>query len=194
MLKRHLAFIALLVALVFSLGMVLGVFLPRVAGLSGTPKIFSSAALLQQVKTLSDLVTVQYVIEKVVILDDVKWVPGLGENRVLLVAHGIVKAGLDMGKLEPSCLAVSGRRITVKLPPVQITDVYLDEKQTRVVERSTGLLRFFDKDLEQNARQQAVDEIRLAARKSGILKDAEERARIQLKNLFEGLGYEVRFE
>ena len=70
------------------------------------------------------------------------------------------------------------------MPPPRVTDAYLDEKQTRVIERTTGLLRVFDKDLEQTARQNAVDDIRRSARNSGILKDADERARSQLKNLF----------
>jgi uncharacterized protein DUF4230 len=193
MLKRHLAFLTLLVAIIFALGLMLGVLLPRLAGLSRTPRIYSTSTLLLQVKTLSELVTVQYVIEKVVVLEDVKWIAGLGENRVLMVAHGVVKAGLDLGKLQPGDLQVSGRKVIIKLPEARITDVYLDEKQTRVVERSTGLIRLFDKDMEQNARQQAIDDIRRAARTGGILKDADDRARAQLKNLFEGLGFEVEF-
>ena len=80
------------------------------------------------------------------------------------------------------------------MPAAKITDAYLDEKQTRVVERTTGLLRLFDKDLEQTARQNALDEIRRSARLSGILKDAEERARDQIKILFLQLGFEeVKF-
>ena len=42
--------------------------------------------------------TVKYVLEKVVVLEDAKW---YGENRVILVAHGIVKAGVDLQKLQP---------------------------------------------------------------------------------------------
>jgi hypothetical protein len=191
--NRHAAFLALLVAIILCLGIFLGVLLPRLGGFGSSPRIYSTATLLLQVKTLSELVTVQYVIEKVVVLEDVKWIAGLGESRVLMVAHGVVKAGLDLGKLQPGDLKVSGRKVTIKLPAAHLTDVYLDEKQTRVVERTTGLLRSFDKDLEQNARQQAIDDIRRAARTGGILKDAEDRGRAQLRNLFEGLGFEVEF-
>jgi len=68
--------------------------------------------------------------------------------------------------------------------------VYLDEKQTRVIERATGLLRFFDKDMEQTARQNAVDDMRRSARTTGILKDAEDRGRDQVKILFLQMGFE----
>jgi hypothetical protein len=108
---------------------------------------------------------------------------------VLLVAHGIVKAGIDLGQIQAADVRVEADRVRVKLPPPRITDAYLDEKQTRVVERTTGLLRVFDKGLEQAARQNAVDDIRRSARNSGILKDAEDRARSQLKNLFHQLGF-----
>jgi len=113
-----------------------------------------------------------------------------GENRILLLAHGIVKAGIDLGRLAPGDLQISEKKIVIKLPPAQITDAYLDDKQTRVIERTTGLFRSFDKDLEQTTRQNAIDDINRAARSSGILKDAEERARLQLSNLLLQLGFE----
>jgi hypothetical protein len=150
--------------------------------------------LLQEVKTLSQLVTVQYVIERTIVME----VPpeGLlgqmfaGENRLLMVVHGVVKAGLDLSQIQQSDLQVSNKDIIIKLPPPQIMDAYLDDKQTRVVERTTGFLRDFDKDLEQSTRQTAVQDIRRAARTSGILNDADSRAKVQLKSLFQQLGFE----
>jgi hypothetical protein len=89
---------------------------------------------------------------------------------------------------------VNERKVVVQLPRAIITDVYLDEQKTRVVDRTTGLLRAFDKELEQNARRQAVHDLRIAARYNGIYEDAEERARLQLSNLFGRLGFEVEFQ
>jgi hypothetical protein len=172
---------------VLGIGLWVGSFAPRWLGFVSGPRVYSTATVLRQVQTLSQLVTVKYVLEKVVVLEDVKW---FGENRVLLVAHGIVKAGVDFGELRPEDLKVSGSKISIRLPPAQITDAYLDDQQTRVVERTTGLLRMFDKDLEQNARQNAVSDIRRAARTAGILKDADERAQAQVKGLFLQMGFE----
>jgi hypothetical protein len=128
--------------------------------------------------------------EKVVVFEDVKWYPG-GDSRVLLVAHGVVKAGVDLERLRPEDLTVSDKKVTIQLPAAQITDCYLDERRTQVVERSTGLLRTFDKDLEQTARKLAVDDIRRGARTAGILKDADERARTQVEKFFQTMGWEV---
>ena len=157
---------------------------------SAPPRIQNTATMLKQVQTLSELVTVKYVLEKVVILEDIKW---YGENRVLLVAHGVVKAGVDLQEIKPEDVRVDDKKVVMKLPRARITDAYLDDQKTRVVDRTTGLLRTFDKDLEQSARRQAVADLSISARFNGINSDAEERARLQLSNLFHQLGLEVEF-
>jgi hypothetical protein len=147
----------------------------------------NTVTVVEQIQTLSDLVTVKYVLERVEILEDAKW---YGENRVLLLAHGIVKAGIDLKRLKPGDVEISGKKITIHLPPPQITDAYLDDSQTRVIDHTTGLLRSYDKDLEQTARQNAVDDIRRAARENGILKDADERAQLELALFLRQAGFE----
>jgi hypothetical protein len=191
--KQRLAYFAL--GVVFVVGLVIGIGVPRWSGWSSpAPKVYNTATVLKQVQTLSQLVTVKYVMEKVEVLSDPPqnilrqfW---FDDTHVVLVAHGIIKAGVDLAQLKPADLRVSGKQITINLPPAQITDAYLDDHLTQVVERSTGFLRSFNKDLEQTARQNAVDDIRRAARHSGILKDAEERAHAQLTHLCRQLGFE----
>src|SRR5438093_2552046 len=196
MLKQRLAYFAL--GVVFVLGLVIGIGFPRLAGWSGpAPKVYNTATVLKQVQTLSQLVTVKYVMEKVEVLSDPPqsllrqfW---FDDTHVVLIAHGIIKAGVDLSQMKPSDLRVTEKKIVLTLPPAQITDAYLDDKRTQVVERNTGFLRSFNKDLEQTARQNAVDDIRRAARSGGILKEADDRARAQLKHLFQQLGLEVEF-
>lgn len=187
MARTRLIAVVILFVVVFAGGLFLGFRMPAWTGWGGGVRIYSPSALLQQVQTLAHLVTVKYVIEKAVVIEDVKW---YGESRVLLLAHGVVKAGVDLSQLKPEHIEISGRRLTLRLPRPQITDVYLDETQTRVIERETGLLRAFDKNLEQTARQTALDDIGRAARRGGILKDAEERTRTQLTELLRGMGFE----
>lgn len=193
--NRRWILVLLLLAIFFAGGLLLGVFGYRMVQQGKGPQMVNTPVVIQQVRGLSELVTVQYVIEKVVILEDIKYIAVLGESRVLMVAHGIVKAGINLENLKPEQVEISGTRIEITLPPARITDAYLDEHQTRVVERTTGLLRVFDKDLEQTARQQAVDDIRRAARNAGIQKEADKRARLQLEVLFRQMGFtEVEFK
>lgn len=175
------------VAMIIALCLFFSVFSPT-RGLFRNPQMAGTATLLRQVQTLSQLVTVKYVLEKVVDVRDTKWYPG-GENKVLLIAHGVVKAGINMTNIQPSDIQISDKKITLTLPHPVITDVYLDDHHTQVLERTTGLLRAFDKDLEQNARQQAVDELRLLAIDSEILKDAQSRAKAQLTAFFLQTGF-----
>jgi hypothetical protein len=192
--KRRLAILGILVAAIFGFGFLCGHFLHRNG--SGSAKgSYNTAVVLRQIQSLSQLVTVKYVMEKIAIQDDPPQNPVRAlfwdQTRVILVAHGIVKAGVDLSKLEPGDLRISGRTVRIVLPAAQITDAYLDELQTKVIEHNTSFLRDFNKDLEQTARQNALDDIRRAARSSGILKDADERARAQLAALFRQSGMEV---
>ncbi len=190
-LKRFLA--TVLTLAVLCLGVYIGV---KVAGWkSGTLRVENSATIIQQVQTLSDLVTVKYVMQKVEFVDSP---PGStlgqfvqGDNKVMLLAQGIVKAGIDLKKITPANVAISGKTITLTLPKPEITDAYLDDAQTRVIERTTGFLRSLDKDLEQTTRQYAVDDIRRAAQESGIFNDANDRARTELRSFFQEAGFET---
>ncbi len=154
----------------------------------------NTAIIVQQVQTLSDLVTVKYVLEKVEIVDSPptstlgQFVQG--ENRVLLLAHGIVKAGIDLKRIGPEDVQISGKKISLHLPPPYITDAYLDEHQTKVIDWQKGFLRNFDKGLETAARQNAVDDIRRAARLGGILNDANERAHLELALFLHQAGFD----
>jgi hypothetical protein len=191
--KGRLATVGLVLVLALGIGVGVGLFVPRLVGLRpALPGIWNTSSVLRQVQDLSQLVSVKYVVEKVVVLEDVKW---YGDNRVILVAHGVVKAGVDLSRVKLNDLRTLSDKVVIRLPHPTITDVYLDEEKTRVVEWRTGLLRLFDKDLEQSARRQAIESISRAARASGILKDAEDRVRTQLRFMLTQMGFkEVEFE
>lgn len=182
--KSRSIFSIIAVAVIFIGGLWLGNRLPN--GLNSTRKIYSSATLLQEIKPLSQLVTVQFIVQKYVEQVDAKW---YGDNRVLLLAHGVVTAGIDLKQLRDKDIEVAGTNVIVHLPPAQILDAHLDDKETRVVDRTTGVWRTFDKDLEQETRKLAVDDIRRDARNHGILQKADEQARVLLANLFHQLGF-----
>jgi hypothetical protein len=177
---------------VLCFGVYLGLTVARWEG-SGL-RVENTATVVQQVQTLSDLVTVKYVLQKVELVDSPpastlgKFIQG--DNKVLLLAQGVVKAGIDLKKITPDDITLSGKGITITLPRPQITDAYLDDSQTKVFERTTGFLRSLDKDLEQTTRQNAVDDIRRAAQASGILNDANERARTELRTFFQQMGFD----
>jgi hypothetical protein len=194
MAKTRRGIATLLVAGLFVVGMFFGVKLSRWMNSRRAEPRYNTPAIIQEVQTLSELVTVKYVLEKVEVWNDPpKNLIGqffAGDNRILLLAHGIVKAGVDFSQLKTEDVQITGRKIVIRMPPARITDAYLDDSETKVIERTTGFLRAFDKDLEQTIRRTAVEDIRRAAGRGGILKDADDRARTQLKDLFQRMGFE----
>ena len=178
--------VGLVVALVIALAVV-----HRGAG----PKIAATPSVILQIQSLSELVTVKYVIEKVVFAEAAKTstldnlLPGR-DDKLTLLAHGIVKAGVDLARIRPEDVEVNGTTIRITVPHAALTDQYLDEKATQVLDWQTGLLRAYDKQLEQQARQDALNEIVRAARLNGILREADDRARQQLKAFLKSLGYQ----
>ncbi|HMJ89409.1 MAG TPA: DUF4230 domain-containing protein [Candidatus Acidoferrum sp.] len=184
----------------FLLGIVIALSITRTLVRGSAPQVAGTATVIQQIQSLSELVTVKYVMQKIVIftnsstttlgqLPNVIKLPGFEEDRVMLMAHGVVKAGVDLAKLKPEDVQAVDRTITLRLPRPIVTDAYLDEAQTQVLDRKTGLFRTFDKTLEAQARQYARQEVTRTARQNGIEREAEQRAREQLGNLLRTLGY-----
>lgn len=182
-----------LVALALILGLLIAASLAwLVVRRSSAPVFAATPTVVQQIQSLNELVTVKYVLEKVVAYEDPKYFADLiplGENKLILLAHGVVKAGVNLSRLTNSDVVVSEGKITLTIPPATLTDAYLDEKHTQVLDRQTGLLRRFDKDMEKTARQHALSEIQRGARLSGIEREANTRAREQLTGFLRMLGY-----
>jgi hypothetical protein len=164
----------------------------RLQGLSANRRPLNTATVVQSVQALSQLITVKYVLEKVVVFEDPKYLGGvipLGQNRLILLAHGEVKAGVDLSRLGEKDISISDRKVTLTLPKASVTDAYLVEQRTQVLDYKTGLLVPFDKNLEQTARRYALAEITRAARQSGIENEASERAQKQLTRFLQSLGF-----
>jgi hypothetical protein len=184
----------------FLLGAAIALVSSRALVRRGAPQILGTATVVQQIQSLSELVTVKYVMQKPVVftagssselvnLAKQFGVPGTADDTVTLVFHGIAKAGVDLGKVQPSDVDATGRSISVRIPKPVVTDVYIDESQTQVLDRKKGLFRNFDTTLELKARQYARSELSRAARQNGIEREAEQRAREQLEKFFQTLGF-----
>jgi Protein of unknown function (DUF4230) len=107
----------------------------------------------------------------------------------MLVAHGEVIAGVDLGAFEARNIEVNGNAIHVKLPESQVLVTRIDNGRTRVYSRTTGLLVPADPNLESQVRLTAEQEITRAALADGILDKANQNARTSIKALLVGLGF-----
>ncbi len=157
----------------------------------------SQPTVVDRIQKLQRLETVVYTMDKIVtgekgsaILPDF-----LAGDRLLLLVHGEVIAGIDFQTLKPSDVQVNGRRVRVRVPQAQLLVTRLDSSKTRVYSRQTGLLVPTDPNLESQVRDDAENELRRAALADGILQKAQENARSTMTNLIQSMGFEeVQFE
>ena len=157
----------------------------------------SQPTVVDKIQQLQRLETVVYTMDKVVsggkesaILPDF-----LAGDRLLMIVHGDVVAGVDFGGLKSGDVTVEGKKVRLRLPGAQVFATRLDNARTRVYSRQTGLLVPVDPDLETQVRQEAERQLLNAALQDGILKTANQNARTTLTSLLQGLGFErVEFE
>ncbi|HXR33465.1 MAG TPA: DUF4230 domain-containing protein [Verrucomicrobiae bacterium] len=148
--------------------------------------------VVRQIQKLQRLETVSYTMDKIISggHDNPLLPKFLVSDRLLLVVHGEVIAGVDLGKLRASDVAVNNRRIFVRLPKAEILVTRLDNEKTRVYSRDTGLFSSPDPNLETQVRQEAERQLQQAALLDGILKSADENARNSVQSILNGLGFE----
>ena len=156
-----------------------------------TPTILPDPqTIIYQVRTLARLETIQYSVEKVITAETGQGVfaPLFGD-RLLLVAHGYVIAGIDLEKLLPDDLRVANGVLFVELPPAEVFIATLDNAKSYIYDRETGILTRGDVNLETLARKAAENEIRAAALEDGILEQAQTNAEAYLYRLLHSLGF-----
>ena len=166
----------------------------RVAGfVTGRPARFdvSSPTVVEKIRQLSRLETVEYSLDKIVEGErQSAYLPNfLAGDKLLLVAHGEVIAGIDLGQFKAGDVQVSGDAVHVHLPAAQILTTRIDNGRTRVYSRTTGLLVATDPNLESEVRQLAEQQIAQAALDDGILDKARQNARTSVTALLYGLGF-----
>jgi len=161
-----------------------------------TPTVLPDpVTIIHEVRSLARLETIQYTVEKVITAEAGSGDFGfLFEDRLLLVAHGTVIAGIDLGKLKPADMWLENGVLMVRLPQAEVFVATLDNDKTYVYDRDTGLLRKPIQELETLARQSAEVEILKAAIEDGILNQAQQNAEAFLTRFFLSLGFkEVLF-
>ena len=157
-----------------------------------TPTIYPDpVTVIKDIQALTRLETAQYTVEKVVTAEiGQDAFPFLFGDKLLFVAHGVVIAGVDFGKMAPDDLRVDSEgRVYVILPAPEVFVATLDNEKSYVYDRQTGIFTQGSIDLETQARQVAENEIRKAALEDGILDLADRNAKAYMERLLESLGY-----
>jgi hypothetical protein len=148
--------------------------------------------IVREVRALARLETIQYSVEKILTGEVNQGALGfLFGDRLLFVAHGVVIAGVDLGKIGPDDVWIDEQgRVYMRLPEAEIFVATLDNDKSYVYNRDTGLFTHGDLNLEATVRRSAEDEIRQAALEDGILEQARLNAENYLYRLLRTLEFE----
>lgn len=154
--------------------------------------IISQGAVVERIQRLQRMETVVYNMDKIVTgqKDNLLLPDFLAGDRMLLIVHGQVIAGIDFEQMRASDVQITGKDIHLKLPAPRVLFTRIDNARTRVFSRSTGLLVPTDPNLETQVRQQAEGELLEEAARAGILGSARQNARTTLTSLLLGMGFE----
>jgi hypothetical protein len=121
----------------------------------------------------------------------------LGRDRIVLLAAGRVMMGIDLDKIRPSDVQVSGDAITVTLPAIELLAVELLPSQSRIFDSQRSWLFSEYQGLELEAMEEARLKLREEAGSNEQMKRiAESQARLQVIEFLRKAGYQnvtVRF-
>jgi len=147
--------------------------------------------VVHQIQQLQRLETVSYTMDKIISGEhENAYLPKfLAGDRLLLVVHGEVVGGIDLAGLQPSDVQVQGQKVSIHLPAAQVFSTRIDNAQTRVYSRDTGLFSSPDPNLESEVREEAERQLQQAALADGILKKASDNARSTISGMLQGFGF-----
>jgi hypothetical protein len=157
----------------------------------------SQPTVVDRIQRLQRLETVVYTMDKIVTgaKENPIFPDFLAGDRLLMLVHGEVVAGIDFSGLKPGDVRLEGKEVRLHLPAAQVFSARLDSAKTRVYSRQTGLLVPTDPNLETEVRQEAERELQSAALADGILQTAQQNASSTITSLLQGLGFEkIEFE
>jgi hypothetical protein len=157
----------------------------------------SQPTVVDRIQRLQRLETVVYTMDKLVTgaKENPIFPDFLAGDRLLMLVHGEVVAGIDFSNLKPGDVRVDGKAVRLRLPAAQVFSTRLDSAKTRVYSRQTGLLVPTDPNLETQVRQEGERQLQAAALADGILQTAQQNATGTITSLLQGLGFErIEFE
>ncbi|NET09387.1 MAG: DUF4230 domain-containing protein [Merismopedia sp. SIO2A8] len=145
--------------------------------------------LLKQVRGVSELTTAILTTESVIPTRSDRTLGSyvIGTTRLLYIAHGEVKAGIDLTNVGPNDILLDENSLTIQLPPPVILDRKIDVEKSQVYDYDRGFLGLGPDtapELQTLAQQTTLGELVIAACDHGLLEQANERAVTALSQLF----------
>ncbi|MGK7875005.1 MAG: DUF4230 domain-containing protein [Xenococcaceae cyanobacterium] len=159
------------------------------------PQVDVPTLIVQQVSGVSELTTAAFVMETVVPTSQDSKLGSVvvATTKLLYIAHGEVRAGIDLNNLTADDVKVQNNNVQIHLPPPQILDSKIDVNRSRVYDYDRGFLSLgpdVAPQLQTLAQRQTLQKIVATACTEGLLEQANHRAKLAITQLLTTAGYE----
>ena len=118
------------------------------------------------------------------------WMAPFVGQKVRMTAAGTVMAGTSLDGFDEKDIDISedGKRLVIHLTPTKLYDPQIDERLTYAKVENGVFVSNEDVRLSEEARLQAVNNIKDEACKSTLLQDAADRTQVNLENLIKSFN------
>ncbi len=153
------------------------------------------AMVVSRIRQASLLATTEFTIDKTVFATREKKLLGIiriNQADFLAYTTAIVKTGIDLDKLQPSDITIEGKRISLKLPHVEVINFSYPVEKYRIdheVTHNAFLNKFTIEDYDRFFQQAEID-IRNNLKYLGIVNTTQQKTRAMIELLLKNLGYE----
>ncbi len=172
----------------------LGQLVSKVTAPQPSPQVDVRSVIVQEVRSVSELTTAIFTMEAVVPTSRDKTLAGLlvGTTKLLYIARGEVRAGIDLSQITANDITVSESGIQVRIPPPRLIDSKIDVGRSQVYDYDRGFLSLgpdVAPELLTLAEREALAKVTAAACKENLLQQANDRAELTVTRLLSLSGY-----
>lgn len=164
---------------------------------------FDAAAIMEEIKEIGELATVEYRYTNVGTLDASKKlfktsvnIPGT-KKTVVMTMDGIIKVGVDVDGISISSDEAS-KTIKITLPKARLLSNELDENSIQIYDETDGMFNPITLEDSSTLRNEIKMKSEQNAQANGVFEQAEENAKIILRCILEAIPglkdtYKIQF-
>jgi hypothetical protein len=147
---------------------------------------------LSEMSELTELGTVEYTISKIIKANDNSFYT-VGDRKILFSCKATMKAGIDLSNFSSDNVRIdkATNSVVINLPKAKVLSFHMPADKVQLEYEKVGAMRFdFTVENRNDLLKQAEGSIVADAENLGILKDAEQNARLFFKSLLTQIGFE----
>ena len=143
--------------------------------------VMSAPMVLESVQGMGRLTTTRYNYSNVITMVAESRIAILDRDDLTMVVVGYVDAGIDLTALTEADITISGDTLTIQLPPPELHNCVLNEFESYVVSRDTGLFVSAAPEVDAQVRQYAILQFQHAALEEGIFDEVNLQAQVVIE-------------